>query len=150
LRKRNVYKIIFKKKFLHTTARVHVRTYARTHAHTYRRTQGDYSSAKILNVLLQVRNTISISWQKKKWIHSACLMIMILLCIMQKIPFRKVLIWTQSYLWKPMEKRDPEIGQRIRLSEGDIAQTNLLYKCHSKNLFLCTFLLEFLNSNYRN
>jgi len=53
----------------------------------------------------------------------------------------------------PMEthgKKRPEIGQRIRLSEGDIAQTNLLYKCHSKNLFLCTFLLEFLNNNYRN
>ncbi|XP_015588432.1 tolloid-like protein 2 isoform X3 [Cephus cinctus] len=33
----------------------------------------------------------------------------------------------------PMEnhgKKRPEIGQRIRLSEGDIAQTNLLYKCH--------------------
>ncbi|XP_011644936.1 dorsal-ventral patterning protein tolloid-like isoform X3 [Pogonomyrmex barbatus] len=32
----------------------------------------------------------------------------------------------------PMEtygKKRPEIGQRIRLSEGDIAQTNLLYKC---------------------
>ncbi|XP_044003802.1 tolloid-like protein 1 isoform X2 [Aphidius gifuensis] len=32
----------------------------------------------------------------------------------------------------PMEnygKLRPEIGQRIRLSEGDIAQTNLLYKC---------------------
>ncbi|KAK0168286.1 hypothetical protein PV327_002110 [Microctonus hyperodae] len=26
-------------------------------------------------------------------------------------------------------KKRPEIGQRIRLSEGDIAQTNLLYKC---------------------
>jgi tolkin protein len=26
-------------------------------------------------------------------------------------------------------KKHPEIGQRIRLSEGDIAQTNLLYKC---------------------
>jgi len=37
----------------------------------------------------------------------------------------------------PMEihgKKRPEIGQRIRLSEGDIAQTNLLYKCHSKNI----------------
>lgn len=37
----------------------------------------------------------------------------------------------------PMEsqgKKRPEIGQRIRLSEGDIAQTNLLYKCHSKTL----------------
>lgn len=29
-------------------------------------------------------------------------------------------------------KKRPEIGQRIRLSEGDIAQTNLLYKCYSK------------------
>ncbi|XP_043283629.1 tolloid-like protein 1 [Venturia canescens] len=32
----------------------------------------------------------------------------------------------------PMEshgKKRPEIGQRVRLSEGDIAQTNLLYKC---------------------
>nr|XP_018916792.1 PREDICTED: tolloid-like protein 1 [Bemisia tabaci] len=28
-------------------------------------------------------------------------------------------------------KKRPEIGQRIRLSEGDIAQTNLLYKCQS-------------------
>ncbi|KAF4532823.1 hypothetical protein B566_EDAN002674, partial [Ephemera danica] len=26
-------------------------------------------------------------------------------------------------------KKSPEIGQRIRLSEGDVAQTNLLYKC---------------------
>lgn len=35
----------------------------------------------------------------------------------------------------PMEvhgKKRPEIGQRLRLSEGDIAQTNLLYKCYSK------------------
>ncbi|XP_023245166.1 tolloid-like protein 2 [Copidosoma floridanum] len=33
----------------------------------------------------------------------------------------------------PMEihgKKRPEIGQRVRLSEGDIAQTNLLYRCH--------------------
>ncbi|KAJ8670674.1 hypothetical protein QAD02_001933 [Eretmocerus hayati] len=32
----------------------------------------------------------------------------------------------------PMEnhgKKRPEIGQRVRLSEGDIAQTNLLYRC---------------------
>lgn len=32
----------------------------------------------------------------------------------------------------PSRKR-PEIGQRIKLSEGDIAQTNLLYKCPSKD-----------------
>lgn len=31
----------------------------------------------------------------------------------------------------PGQKR-PEIGQRIRLSEGDISQANLLYKCPSK------------------
>ena len=39
----------------------------------------------------------------------------------------------------PMEshgKKRPEIGQRVRLSEGDIAQTNLLYKCYSKFYFL--------------
>lgn len=29
-------------------------------------------------------------------------------------------------------KKRPEIGQRIRLSDGDIAQANLLYKCSSK------------------
>ncbi|KAK2718001.1 protein tolkin-like [Artemia franciscana] len=29
----------------------------------------------------------------------------------------------------PETKSRPEIGQRVRLSEGDIAQTNLLYKC---------------------
>lgn len=42
----------------------------------------------------------------------------------------------------PMEthgKKRPEIGQRIRLSEGDIAQTNLLYKCHSKNINVLLF-----------
>lgn len=33
-------------------------------------------------------------------------------------------------------KKRPEIGQRVRLSEGDIAQTKLLYKCYSeKNNF---------------
>lgn len=32
----------------------------------------------------------------------------------------------------PGRKR-PEIGQRVKLSEGDIAQTNLLYKCPSKS-----------------
>lgn len=44
----------------------------------------------------------------------------------------------------PMEthgKKRPEIGQRIRLSEGDIAQTNLLYKCHSKNLRILCILV---------
>lgn len=29
-------------------------------------------------------------------------------------------------------RKRPEIGQRLRLSEGDIAQANLLYKCSSK------------------
>jgi tolkin protein len=28
-----------------------------------------------------------------------------------------------------MAKARPEIGQRVRLSKGDIAQTNLLYRC---------------------
>ncbi len=28
-------------------------------------------------------------------------------------------------------KKRPEIGQRLKLSEGDIAQANLLYKCPS-------------------
>lgn len=32
-------------------------------------------------------------------------------------------------------RKRPEIGQRLRLSEGDIAQANLLYKCRSmKNI----------------
>jgi len=31
-----------------------------------------------------------------------------------------------------MAKTRPEIGQRIRLSKGDIAQTNLLYRCPSE------------------
>lgn len=37
-------------------------------------------------------------------------------------------------------KKKPEIGQRLRLSEGDIAQTNLLYKCPSK--FIIAFKLR--------
>ena len=44
----------------------------------------------------------------------------------------------------PMEshtKKRPEIGQRVRLSEGDIAQTNLLYKCSSKYYFIYSKLL---------
>lgn len=32
-------------------------------------------------------------------------------------------------------RKRPEIGQRVRLSESDIAQTNLLYKCHSAFFF---------------
>lgn len=34
----------------------------------------------------------------------------------------------------PLEpgKKRPEIGQRLKLSEGDIAQANLLYKCPSE------------------
>lgn len=38
-------------------------------------------------------------------------------------------------------KRRPEIGQRLRLSEGDIAQTNLLYKCQRKSTFLYDFII---------
>lgn len=37
----------------------------------------------------------------------------------------------------PETKSRPEIGQRIRLSEGDISQTNKLYKCPSK-LTVCS------------
>lgn len=32
----------------------------------------------------------------------------------------------------PVVKVRPEIGQRLRLSQGDIAQTKLLYRCPSK------------------
>lgn len=47
----------------------------------------------------------------------------------------------------PGRKR-PEIGQRVRLSEGDIAQTNLLYKCPSMSFPLLEkspLLLKMLN-----
>lgn len=37
----------------------------------------------------------------------------------------------------PKSNKRPEIGQRIRLSEGDINQTNLLYSCPSKYLPTC-------------
>lgn len=39
-------------------------------------------------------------------------------------------------------KKRPEIGQRLRLSEGDVAQANLLYKCPSK----CSVYSFFLNN----
>lgn len=35
----------------------------------------------------------------------------------------------------PHSKARPEIGQRVRLSKGDIAQTNMLYRCPSKLFF---------------
>lgn len=36
-----------------------------------------------------------------------------------------------------LNMKRPEIGQRLRLSEGDIAQANLLYKCPSKFVIIC-------------
>lgn len=76
-----------------------------------------YSGRLLFNenyyVLLQVRSIISINWQRKKSIRSACPMIMTLLCTMRKIPFRKALIWIRSYLWKPMEKRDPRSDKEL-------------------------------------
>jgi hypothetical protein len=42
-----------------------------------------------------------------------------------------------TYLDTILPQADPEIGQRIRLSEGDISQTNKLYKCPSK-LTVCS------------
>jgi len=55
-------------------------------------------------------------------------------------------LWFQgSYLdtIMPLEqlpsKKRPEIGQRIRLSEGDVSQTNLLYKCSSRFTLKYTF-----------
>lgn len=47
-------------------------------------------------------------------------------------------------------RKRPEIGQRLRLSEGDIAQANLLYKCRSmKNIiaFECAWYNEFMDEN---
>lgn len=35
----------------------------------------------------------------------------------------------------PVTHERPEIGQRVRLSPGDIVQTNLLYRCPSKAYF---------------
>lgn len=43
-------------------------------------------------------------------------------------------------------KKRPEIGQRIRLSEGDIIQANLLYKCPSK-IYSFKFLIIEINYN---
>ena len=37
-------------------------------------------------------------------------------------------------------KSRPEIGQRIRLSKGDVAQTNLLYRCPCESLSRLHFL----------
>lgn len=43
-------------------------------------------------------------------------------------------------------KKRPEIGQRLRLSEGDIAQANLLYKCSSKDCIHITIeLMQTMN-----
>ena len=43
---------------------------------------------------------------------------------------------------QPMDvpgRQRPEIGQRLKLSQGDIDQTNLLYKCASKLILQSTF-----------
>ncbi len=39
----------------------------------------------------------------------------------------------------PSSKSRPEIGQRVRLSKGDIAQTKMLYRCPSKTLTIHYF-----------
>lgn len=41
------------------------------------------------------------------------------------------------------EKR-PEIGQRIKLSDGDISQASLLYKCPSKLLLIFKYIYAFI------
>ncbi len=48
-------------------------------------------------------------------------------------------MFMDTILPKPdqISQERPEIGQRIRLSPGDISQTNLLYRCPSKNIFRC-------------
>uniref|UniRef100_A0A915KIH5 Metalloendopeptidase n=1 Tax=Romanomermis culicivorax TaxID=13658 RepID=A0A915KIH5_ROMCU len=50
-------------------------------------------------------------------------------------------MYLDTILPKPdkLTKERPEIGQRIRLSSGDIAQTNALYKCSGKKTSLSQF-----------
>ena len=43
---------------------------------------------------------------------------------------------------EPGNAKLPEIGQRIKLSAGDIAQTNLLYKCPSKLLLTSSYNIQ--------
>lgn len=42
-------------------------------------------------------------------------------------------------------RKRPEIGQRLRLSEGDVAQANLLYKCPSKIFFYFFINIYFIH-----
>lgn len=46
-------------------------------------------------------------------------------------------------------KKPPEIGQRIRLSEGDISQTNLLYRCPKCGRTLQKPSDTFMTPNYQ-